>query len=200
MDVASSRPGCARCTTRFFTSRVQQHCRGFTLIELLVAVAILTILLSYAIPSTRSFIDGQRRISQQNDLVSTLYLARSEAIMRNSDVVVCKSNDGQTCISSGEWDQGWLVFEDQDGDRTPSADDAIIASHAPLNGTRLYYRAFGSNHYIVYHSQGITKTNGTYTFCDAAGAQSARALIIYKTGRVRSSNTRSDGTPLTCPP
>jgi len=200
MDVASSEPGCARCTTRFFTSTVRLHCHGFTLIELLVAMAILAILLSYAIPSTRSFIDGQRKITQLNDMAATLYLARSEAIMRNSDVVVCKSSDAQTCISSGEWDQGWLVFEDQDGDRTPSADEAIIASHAPLNGTRLYYRAFGSNHYIVYHPQGITRTNGTYTFCGAAGDESARALIVYKTGRVRSSNTRSDGTPLVCPP
>jgi len=163
-------------------------------------VAILLILFSYAIPSARSFIDGQRKIAHLNSLAMTLYLARSEAIMRNSEVVVCKSINGQTCITTGEWEQGWMVFEDRDGDRSHGDDEAVLARHGRLSGITVYYRAFGSNHYIVYRPQGTTKTNGTYTFCDSGGSENARALIIYKTGRVRSSTTHSDGSALTCPP
>lgn len=200
MDVASSRPGCAPRTTRFFTSAIAVHCRGFTLIELLVAMAILIILAANAIPSIKDFINGQRKIAHMNTLAASLYLARSEAIMRNSDVVICKSNNGATCTTNGEWEQGWIVFEDRDSDKKHDADEAVLARQSRLNGITLYYRAFGSNHYIVYRSQGITKTNGTYTFCDSGGSESARALIIYKTGRVRPSATRSDGSPLTCPP
>ncbi len=199
MEVASSKPGCVPYTTRFFTYKAL-HSHGFTLIELLVAMAILLILFSYAIPSTRSFIAGQRKIADINLIVSAHYLARSEAIIRNSDVVICKSSDGQTCVTHGEWEQGWVVFEDRNGDRILNAEEKILARQESLPGITLYYRGFGSNHYIAYHPQGTTKTNGTYTFCDSGGSESARAVIIYKTGRVRSSNTHSDGSALTCPP
>lgn len=201
MDVASSKPGSASRTTRLFTYTVSFQYHGFTLIELLVALAILTVLISYAIPSIRDFIDGQRKIAYLNSLASTHYLARSEAIMRNRDVVICKSSNGHTCVTSGEWEQGWIVYEDRDGDRHHDADvEAILARHESLSGITVYYRAFGSDHYIVYRPQGITKTNGTYTFCDSGGSRTAIALIIYKTGRARSSRKRSDGSALTCPP
>lgn len=200
MDVASSKPGCAMSTTRFFTSKSYFECHGFTLIELLVATAILAILISAAIPSIQGFVNSQRKITHLNAMASTLYLARSEAIMRNRDVVVCKSNDGETCSSSGEWEQGWLVFDDSNGDRNRDDEENILARHEQLSGITLYYRAFGSNHHIVYRAQGITKTNGTFTFCDSEGSEDARALIVFKTGRVRSATTHSDGSALTCPP
>src|SRR5512145_1431495 len=108
MDVASSRPGCAPRTTRFFTYTAHCQCHGFTLIELLVVMAILIVLVSAAIPSFSEIIAGQRKIAHLNSMVSTLYLARSEAIMRNRDVVLCKSNDAEACVTDGEWEQGWL--------------------------------------------------------------------------------------------
>lgn len=200
MDVASSKPGCASRTTRFFTYTAHCQCHGFTLIELLVVMTILIILASAAIPSFAEFVAGQRKIAHLNSMVSTLNLARSEAIMRNSDVVVCKSNDAEACVTNGEWEQGWLVFEDRNGNRSHDDDEAVLARHERLAGITLYYRAFGSTHYIVYRGQGITKTNGTFTFCDSGGSENARALIIYKTGRVRAASTHSDGSTLTCPP
>jgi len=200
MDVASYQPGCAWRTTRFFMCSNQSRSCGFTLLELLVALSILTILISYALPSVSAFIDGQRKIAHLNSMASTLYLARSEAIMRNSEVMVCKSYDGNRCITSGEWEQGWIVFEDRDGNRIHDAEEVILARQKAASGITVYYRAFGSNHYIVFNAQGVTETNGTYTFCDSNGSASARALIVYKTGRSRTSSVRSDGTPLSCPP
>lgn len=200
MDVASSKPGSASRTIRFFTSTAQSDCRGYTLVELLVAVSILVILTSYAAPSIKRFIDDQRQIAYLNTLAATFYLARSEAIMRVSDVVVCKSNDGQQCTTSGEWEQGWMVYEDRDRDRNRDAEEPVLARHESLTGITVRYRGIGSTHYIVYRPQGITKTNGTYTFCDSGGPDSARALIVFKTGRARSSTVSSNGSALTCPP
>ncbi|HEY0720663.1 MAG TPA: GspH/FimT family pseudopilin [Gammaproteobacteria bacterium] len=200
MDVTSSKPGCAIGVTRFFTSSAAIQTHGFTLIELLVTVAVAAILTVYALPAFRDFTNRQQQVAYINSLVSALYLARSEAITRNSDVMVCKAVNGQTCTTQGEWEQGWLVFEDRNGDRTLDSEEAVLARQARLNSITVYYRAFGSTNYLVYNARGITNTNGTYTFCDAGGSTTARALIIAKTGRPRSSATRSDGTPLNCPP
>lgn len=200
MEVASSKPGCTRCATRFFTSAVSKGCLGFTLLELAVVLAVVSILAVYALPSFNNFLARQRQITDINILVSSLTLARSEAIMRSSDVMVCKSSDGQLCTTNGEWSQGWIVFEDRDKSRSHESDEKVIFRQEQLDGIRLYYRAFGSNHYIVYRPQGMPKTNGTYTLCDTRGSSEPRALIVSKTGRLRPSTQRSNGDPLTCPP
>ncbi len=200
MDVASSKPGCTAGIARFFTSSTAIQTHGFTLIELLVTVAIAAILAAYALPAFQEFSNRQQQVVHINTLVSSLYLARSEAITRNFDVVICKAADGQVCTTQGEWEQGWLVFEDRDGNRMHQGNEAVLARQPRLHGTTIYYRAFGSVNYLFYNARGVTNTNGTYTFCDAGGSATARALIIAKTGRPRTSTTRSDGTPLTCPP
>jgi type IV fimbrial biogenesis protein FimT len=174
--------------------------RGFTLIELVVTMALLAIVTAYSLPSLNNFITRQRQVSSINLLLSSLYLARSEAVMRSNDVMVCKSSNGNSCTTTGEWEQGWLLFEDRDSDRLLDSDEPIIASQQPMKEITIYYRAFGSKNYIVYTANGITNTNGTYTFCDPSGNATPRALIVYKTGRPRTSPTRSDGSPLTCPP
>ena len=75
--------------------------RGFTLIELLVTISISVILISVAVPSFSSFVLGQRVKATSYDMASALTLARSEAIKRNSDVVISPLTGG--------WQKGWSV-------------------------------------------------------------------------------------------
>jgi type IV fimbrial biogenesis protein FimT len=75
--------------------------RGFTLIEMMVTVIVLAILTAAALPSFRSFIAGQRIKSASFDIMSSMMLARSEAIKRNADVDVKPV--------SGSWLNGWTV-------------------------------------------------------------------------------------------
>ncbi|HNB01701.1 MAG TPA: GspH/FimT family pseudopilin, partial [Nitrosomonas sp.] len=88
--------------------------RGVTLIELLVTLSVLSILLTIGVPSFNQFSTSSRLNSYSNTLFSHMALARSEAIKRNSRVVVCKSSDGLSCTNSGNWSQGWVVFVDLD--------------------------------------------------------------------------------------
>ena len=53
---------------------------GFTLLELLVAMAVTGILLGVGVPSFVEVMKNARLSTQHNDLLQSLYLARSEAI------------------------------------------------------------------------------------------------------------------------
>lgn len=75
--------------------------RGFTLIELMVTVFVLSILTAVALPSFKSFIVSQRIKSASFDISSTLIMARSEAIRRNTNVDINPV--------SNNWLNGWTV-------------------------------------------------------------------------------------------
>ena len=73
---------------------------GFTLVELMFTVVILAILSAVAVPAFREFIVNQRIKSASFDIMSTLILARSEAIKRNTNVDVAPSPN---------WQNGWAI-------------------------------------------------------------------------------------------
>lgn len=172
---------------------------GLTLIELSVVLCILSIGLAIALPSYSGFSAKGRISSGINALIVHTYLARSEAIKRNAQVVLCKSADQQSCSSSGDWSDGWIIFEDQNKNRSIDTDEPLLKLHSQLKNLSIEYAAFGSNNYITYRPTGDTRTNGTFTICDDKQAAKARALVLYKTGRIRKTDTRPNGEPLSCP-
>jgi type IV fimbrial biogenesis protein FimT len=178
---------------------MEKSSHGITLLETLTTLAISSILFGLAIPVSSNIIDGNRVSGQLNMLSHALAVTRSEAIARKQDVVLCKSADQSNCTHEGEWSQGYLIFVDQDGDRERSPLEQLIQVQQPLpENILLNYRAFGSQHYVAFRPTGLTLTNGTFTFCNTASPSRAKALIITKTGRVRVSETRTDGSPLSC--
>ena len=74
---------------------------GFTLIELIIVITILGILTSIALPAFSGFIANQRIKTASFDVISTLMLARSEALKRNNNVTITPVG--------GKWVDGWKV-------------------------------------------------------------------------------------------
>ena len=80
--------------------------KGFTLLELTTAIAITGVLLALAAPSFVDMINSNRLNTVTNELIGTFNFARSEAVKRNSDVVVDLNRlvvkpsncDNQTCL------------------------------------------------------------------------------------------------------
>ncbi len=91
------------------------RCRvsGFTLIELLTTVAIIVVILTLAAPSFTAFQRNSELTGVANTMLSSLTVARSEAMKRGRNTLVVPSAD---CTTWGDdWTKGWLVFVDNDG-------------------------------------------------------------------------------------
>jgi len=92
---------------------------GFTLVELLIAIVVVSILLASGAPAFKDFIKNNRVTSQTNGHVSVIQLARSEALKRGTNMVVCASDDQATCTGKDTWADGWILFSDLNLNNAP---------------------------------------------------------------------------------
>lgn len=96
---------------------------GFTVIELMIVVAMMGILMAVGVPVFNSIILTNEMADTSNELVLSLKRARAEAMTSGRDVVVCSSTNAgdntPTCSgAAGNWNRGWIIFVDQNQDRT----------------------------------------------------------------------------------
>lgn len=175
------------------TPNLSRAIQGVTLIELLVAMSISAILLGIGVPSFNQFTINNRLNSYANTLFSHLSLARSEAIKRNTRVAICKSTDGASCASTGDWGQGWIVFVDTDNNASTSNGEQIITTMSTLANGYSFSGNANVSSYISFDGYGMPKLvsggfqSGTVTLCPAAPslAGNGRSIIISSSGRSR---------------
>lgn len=124
-------------------AQAQHFAAGFTAIELMVVVSIVAILAALAAPSFTPLIEKWRVRESAEQLQTTLYYARSEAIKRGGQVVIQKiPNNTNGCSSAsyaGEWDCGWIVCHDTNDSGTCTATDPVlqrVASSAKVHVNR----------------------------------------------------------------
>jgi len=85
---------------------------GFSLVELLMAIAVLAIILAFAIPNMRQMVVNNRTKAAVNTLISGLQMARNEAITRNASIIFCPSNPaGDKCAATANFQHGALLFD-----------------------------------------------------------------------------------------
>ncbi len=169
------------------------HQAGYSLVELLVVTALAAVLSMLAIPPMTEMINSQRSIALASAFLSSLNLARAEAIKRNGRAVLCKSADGLTCADSGGWEQGWIVFHDADNDAALDDAEQVIERYAGgADGLTLSGNAPVAN-YVSFSASGSAKLvsgafqAGTFTLCPLSSSQSdIRQLVLSSTGRARS--------------
>lgn len=171
--------------------------RGFTLIELIILLAIISILFRFGVPAFNNISHDSRMTAHINTMVTSFNLARSEAVKRNKNIVICPNDDGQ-CAKRAHWHNGWIMFVDDDMDREYD-DDAeeiifIEAAKSDIEITSSRYRRR-----VVFRSIGTSAgSNAYYLFCDQRGADGARAVVLSNTGRARVVTQRADGKAWKC--
>jgi type IV fimbrial biogenesis protein FimT len=177
------------------TQMAKQDSRAFTLWELIWTLSALGTLMAIGAPSMLAFLQASRHTADINGFVAAVQLARSEAAKRAAAIVVCKSADRRTCAGKElRYDSGWIVFENTDGARPParSIEEPLIFAYEPVSRGSIA----SNRRFFEFRAFGWRSTNGTVTFCDAAGR--ARAVIVSYTGRPRIAAIGPGGRPLIC--
>jgi type IV fimbrial biogenesis protein FimT len=172
--------------------------QGFTLIELLVTLTVLAILTGLATPSFLGMVRDNRLVTQTNELLGALHLARSEAVKRNRDVGVCKSSDGASCDNGASWEDGWIVWVDEDASGDHDAGEPVLRVAGELSaGNRIYPTADLADR-LVYSNRGFASAIGSWQFCDTRGAAHASNVVLNPSGRPKISDKLHDGGAPAC--
>ncbi len=180
---------------------------GFTLVELMVTISIMAIVMALSAPSFMNMVQNNRMTMQINEFIGALNLARSEAVKRGVDIKLCRAKPGLTdCISdgTGNWEDGWIIFHDSDGDSTVDAGETVIRTYQAFEGTTTFRANNWYKNEITFNSTGRVSQNGTLVLCtdrngdgdtsDADEYSLAKAVSILVTGRARYVNDpSSDG-------
>jgi len=85
--------------------------QGFSLVELLIALALLAIVLAFAVPNFRQSILNNRVKAATETLISVINMARNEAIAQNKTVILCP-NQGAGNSCGTDYANGVLLLKD----------------------------------------------------------------------------------------
>ena len=180
------------------------------MIELMAILVVISILVTVGVPLMNVFFDNNRMISNTNELVGGLHVARSEAIKQQMRVTLCQSNNQATCTGSGQWEDGWIVFQDPNGNVTVDGGERILRVNAGADGQLITIRSNDANNQITnsvtFTSRGLPKAlnggaqSGTFRICDSRGLKVnadgattvARAVVLSLSGKVRASKQLAD--------
>jgi type IV fimbrial biogenesis protein FimT len=172
---------------------------GFSLIELLTSLAAGTIVLGIGIPALHTLLASNHQSSEINKFVRHLHLARSYAVKTGEDHVLCPSNNSLSCLDVTSWDQGYILFQDDNQNGTREEFEALLRVSDPSGEFDIDMSSTQGRKKIIYRSTGRSAgSNLTLTFCDPEKDVRPKAVILSNTGRARISKTKWDGSPLTC--
>jgi len=115
--------------------RGSQH--GLSVLELLIVFAAIAVVVLLAVPGSDMLMEKYRLNATYSELFDGLELAKSEAGKRSSTVIMCPSSNGHSCRTDHNWNHGWLVFSDGNGNGTAQDIELIKAYGAPDQKIRI---------------------------------------------------------------
>ena len=164
--------------------------KGMTVIELLIILAAIAIVVMISVPGSTMVLEHYRLKSTSSDLVGGLNLAKGEALKRNSTVRVCPSSNGRFCRTDGNWNHGWLVYSDGNGDGTVQEIELIEAFPSP--GEHVWIMASGAVENIAsFTLAGLVPENeyqsGEFHICHKGAEYRAKTISVDQDGWVEAS-------------
>jgi type IV fimbrial biogenesis protein FimT len=115
-------------------------------------------------------------------------LARQFSASRSESIRLCGTFDAHECSGGTDWSRGFLLADSAEGFRQSLA----LAARAGAPRVR-------SNRATIDFEAGSGfATPATLIICDRRGARAARAVIVSRTGRPRSSARDASSDALAC--
>lgn len=177
--------------------------RGFTLGEVLATLGVVGVSLSLVVPSLASVTRSNLRAGAINELVGTLLKARSEAVTRNTPIVVCPSRDSRTCAPVA-WESGWIRFVDTNGNFEADLGEAVLGDSPPVAGLRIrtdaFAAAFGFGPTGRVGAPDGYEGGGDFTFCGDTDGTDVRVVVVSALGHPMLADRRADGGKAECRP
>jgi type IV fimbrial biogenesis protein FimT len=170
---------------------------GFTAIELMVVVAIVAVLAALAAPSFTPLMERWRIRQSVDGLQSALYYARSEAIKRGGNVTIRKEASGANgcplALNITDWDCGWFVFVDTNGNGALNAGEEVLQRFATPPKVQITRSA--SSEWIRFDRWG--RANAPFGFSlvpldKSTSNPASRGLCMSSGGRIRVSTDPAD--------
>ncbi len=162
--------------------------RGHTLPELLAMLAIAAVIAGAAVPVfSRLLLDGRMNAALATAM-HAVNLARQFSVTRSEPLRLCGSDDAQECSGRPDWTRGFLIADAADRFRESIA----------LSGGNGAPRIRSNRATIDFEGGSGFATPATLTICDRRGPRAARAVIVSRSGRPRTSDRDASDRMLTC--
>lgn len=182
---------CIADEKRFMKTVMRNSYIGFTLIELMIVLAIAGIALSAAIPSFQGMVVRNRIITQANEFVLTLNLARSEALKVGGIVTIQAASP----VTGNRFGGGWCVVVGNPG----NCDGTLVRRFPALTGETTLDSVEGVN-FIQFNSLGgLANTASTTRKMDLCyPGYDGRRIVISLIGRSKSHRPNGTDPPTSC--
>ncbi len=161
---------------------------GHTLPELLTMLAIAAILAGAAVPVFSNLLLESRMSAAVSTAMHAVNLARQFSATRSEPIRLCGSDDAHECSGRADWTGTLLLAATADSFR-----ESLL-----LSGGDGAPRIRSNREAIDFEGGSGFATPATLTICDRRGSRSARAVIVSRSGRPRSSDRDASARALAC--
>jgi type IV fimbrial biogenesis protein FimT len=166
------------------------------LIALALTVAFTAFASATPAPAT-VMLEAMKVSAASNSFASDVQFAHSEAVRRNSRVVLCQSADGVSCTNSGSWSKGWIVFDDADGDGVRASHEQLIVRVPKFSQSLRFTGAMEAVRAVSFTATGGVRLAGSVrdavslTICSQVSAPAQARQVILQAGRALQLNLGS---------